>query len=68
LLETLVCFDWVFAKASAQLNETPLFNTRVGELASAEKVCFADSEAELIVAIDASVGARTTVSPDDCPL
>lgn len=44
----------------------PPFKTKVGLLASAEKVCFADSEAVAIAVVEAAEGATTTISPGYC--
>ena len=41
---------------------TPPFKTKVGLLASAEKVSFADSEAVAIAVVEAAEGATTTLS------
>lgn len=61
----LATFDllWVFAKASAQLKLDPPFSSSVGALASAENVCFADSDAPAIAALDYSEGGMITVEP-----
>jgi hypothetical protein len=45
---------------------TPPFKTKVGLLASAEKVSFADSEADAIAVVEAAEGGTTTVSPVCC--
>lgn len=45
---------------------TPPFKTKVGLLASAEKVSFADSEAEAIAVVEAAEGGTTTIAPVCC--
>jgi hypothetical protein len=47
-------FYYIFAKASAQLKVLPVLRIKLGALASAENVCFADSEAELMTAFEVS--------------
>lgn len=50
-------FDWVLAKASAQLKVLPDLRIKLGALESAENVYLADSEAELITALELADGA-----------
>lgn len=54
----------VFANASPQLKLLPPFSTRVGVLAKAENICFADSDAPAIAAVDAADGGIITGLPE----